>query len=82
MRYFVECLYKKWIEEGIETEEELQEILKGVKERRCKDIKVINTKNQGYFLFPENKPQYYKPVLCLLENDIQVTATLDENNTD
>jgi len=32
--------------------------------------------------FPEEKPEFYKPVLCLLENNEQVTAALDENGTD
>lgn len=36
----------------------------------------------GWNLLIEHKPEYYEPVLCLLENDMQVTAALDENNTD
>lgn len=71
-----------WIEEGIENKEDLEEILKGMRQRGCKNIKVINTKSIGWNLLTDKKPDYYKPVLCLLEDDMQVTAALDENNTD
>lgn len=33
-------------------------------------------------LLTNSKPKHYQPVLCLLKNSMQVTAALDENNTD
>lgn len=48
----------------------------------CKRIDEEKLKSFGFLLFPITKPDYYKPVLCLLENNMQVTAALDENNTD
>ena len=49
----------------------------------CEDFYLIPKESiKEWTLLADEKPVYYKPVLCLLENDTQVTAALDENGVD